>query len=128
MLVPRGDPASEEKAHHAEGSSKNKENYNRRRVEFSQAEHPPGACQGALKELEGREESVSKGAREKAGEGLWVRTRESGGGLSERGKGGLLHSQLVELGQLLKEVTGRDRITKRLLLQDRSPRNQVNQK
>jgi len=33
---------------------------------------------------------------------LWVRTRESRGGLSERGKGGLLHSQLVELGQLLK--------------------------
>ena len=33
---------------------------------------------------------------------LWVRTRESRGGLSKRGKGGLLHSQLVELGQLLK--------------------------
>lgn len=33
---------------------------------------------------------------------LWVRTRESRGGLSERGKGSLLHSQLVELGQLLK--------------------------
>lgn len=32
----------------------------------------------------------------------WVRTRESRGGLSERGKGGLLHSQLVELAQLLR--------------------------
>lgn len=35
--------------------------------------------------------------------GTWrVRTRESGDGLSQGGKGGLLHSQLVELGQLLK--------------------------
>lgn len=39
-------------------------------------------------------------------EGLWVHTRESRGGLSEGGKGGLLHSQLVELGQLLRGVGG----------------------
>lgn len=31
----------------------------------------------------------------------WVRTGESGVGLSEGRKGGLLHGQLVELGQLL---------------------------
>ena len=30
----------------------------------------------------------------------WVRTGEGRGGLSEGGKGGLLHSQLVELAQL----------------------------
>lgn len=33
--------------------------------------------------------------------GVKVRTRESGGGLSKGGKGGLLHSQLMELCQLL---------------------------
>lgn len=33
--------------------------------------------------------------------GSWVRTGESGVGLSEGRKGGLLHGQLVELGQLL---------------------------
>lgn len=42
--------------------------------------------------------------------GVWregrVRTRESGGGLSEGGKGGLLHSQLMELCQLLGEGGG----------------------
>lgn len=32
----------------------------------------------------------------------WVRTGEGRGGLSEGGKGGLLHSQLVELAQLLR--------------------------
>lgn len=43
------------------------------------------------------------------GGGRWVRTRESGGGLrSEGGKGGLLHSQLVELGQLLKGQEGEE--------------------
>lgn len=36
----------------------------------------------------------------------WVRTRESGGGLSEGGKGGLLHSQLMELCQLRGEGGG----------------------
>lgn len=33
--------------------------------------------------------------------GVKVRTRESGGGLSKGGKRGLLHSQLMELCQLL---------------------------
>lgn len=32
----------------------------------------------------------------------WVRTGEGRGGLSEGGKGGLLHSQLVKLAQLLR--------------------------
>lgn len=40
--------------------------------------------------------------RRKSVKGIWVRTRESGGGLSKGSKGGLLHSQLVELGQLLR--------------------------
>lgn len=36
----------------------------------------------------------------------WVRTGEGRGGLSKGVKGGLLHSQLVELGQLLRGVGG----------------------
>lgn len=47
---------------------------------------------------------------------LWVRTRESRGGLSEGGKGRLLHSQLVELGQLLRG-SGRNSRAERLLSQ-----------
>lgn len=39
--------------------------------------------------------------REEVRKGGWVRTGESGVGLSEGRKGGLLHGQLVELGQLL---------------------------
>lgn len=39
--------------------------------------------------------------REEVRKGSWVRTGESGVGLSEGRKGGLLHGQLVELGQLL---------------------------
>lgn len=39
--------------------------------------------------------------REEVRKGSWVRTGESGGGLSEGRKGGVLHGQLVELGQLL---------------------------
>lgn len=52
----------------------------------------------------GGERNVLSGCREEESPRgrLWVRTRESRGGLSEGGKGGLLHSQLVELGQLLK--------------------------
>lgn len=69
-------------------------------------------------EREGKRErktSVSTGTkRRKLQKGLWVRTRESRGGLSEGGKGGLLHSQLVELGQLLR--VWRDIRAKRLLL------------
>lgn len=41
-----------------------------------------------------------------SGWGGWVRTRESGGGLPKGSKGGLLHSQLMELGQLLGEGGG----------------------
>lgn len=39
--------------------------------------------------------------RQEVRKGSWVRTGESGVGLSEGRKGGLLHGQLVELGQLL---------------------------
>ena len=45
---------------------------------------------------------------------MWVRTRESRGGLSEGSKGRLLHSQLVELGQLLRG-SGRNSRAERLL-------------
>lgn len=71
------------------------------------------------REREKDKESVSTGTkRRKLQKGSWVRTRESRGGLSEGGKGGLLHSQLVELGQLLR--VWRDSRAKRLLLYDRS--------
>lgn len=67
------------------------------------------------KKREKDKESVSTGTkRRKLEKGSWVRTRESRGGLSEGGKGGLLHSQLVELGQLLR--VRRDSRAKSLLL------------
>lgn len=46
-------------------------------------------------------ESESPGEKRRSEKGSWVRTGESGVGLSEGRKGGLLHGQLVELGQLL---------------------------
>lgn len=52
------------------------------------------------KERERKRESESPGEK-RSEKGSWVRTGESGVGLSEGRKGGLLHGQLVELGQLL---------------------------
>lgn len=49
-----------------------------------------------------RERNSTGKKRRISRKGVWVRTRESGGGLSKGSKGGLLHSQLVELGQLLR--------------------------
>lgn len=49
-----------------------------------------------------RERETTGKKRRISRKGMWVRTRESGGGLSKGSKGGLLHSQLVELGQLLR--------------------------
>lgn len=49
-----------------------------------------------------RERNSTGKKRRISRKGMWVRTRESGGGLSKGSKGGLLHSQLVELGQLLR--------------------------
>lgn len=48
-----------------------------------------------------QKESESPGEKRRSEKGSWVRTGESGVGLSEGRKGGLLHGQLVELGQLL---------------------------
>lgn len=63
---------------------------------------------------------------------LWVRTRESRGGLSEGGKGRLLHGQLVELGQLLRGSGGNSK-AERLLSQkdacyDYTKKNQLENK
>lgn len=48
-----------------------------------------------------RQITKSPGEKRRSAKGSWVRTGESGVGLSEGRKGGLLHGQLVELGQLL---------------------------
>lgn len=60
-------------------------------------------CLFPLKSMSLERERNSTGKKRRISrKGMWVRTRESGGGLSKGSKGGLLHSQLVELGQLLR--------------------------
>lgn len=71
-----------------------------------------------------RERNSTGKKRRKSVKGIWVRTRESGGGLSKGSKGGLLHSQLVELGQLLRGR--RDIRTKKVIVIEYNKSHQKN--
>lgn len=65
------------------------------------AQHSDGPTCSAHCPEHRRSERERPRVRREVRKGGWVRTGESGVGLSEGRKGGLLHGQLVELGQLL---------------------------